>query len=501
MSDHFQVYFYKHPCQATLRVMWMVFIVILAGASSAFLAWGPLNLDGWLVYISGMIGASTAAIVWGSQMRLAISEKRKAARIMGNILVGILLGLILISGGITLLLEFQYGQIPIRNETQEQAFERLWKAMDKSYPYFTQKNVNWQKLHDEYLPLVRLAPDSQSYFALIASMLKELGDSHTMVEDPWFLPSCCFARTEFIEGQAVVTSLTAHGKESGLKVGDILEKVEGETVQEVIREMQFLRGASTRWQQQYWDYSRLLPIPDGGSLQVTVTRADESTADIVLTYNPALAGSEIDSKTISFHLISPTVGYIRVSRFSNRTGENLVADFDHAINTMMQIPGLILDLRGNGGGDSLLSDAIAGRFLDESFIYGTDYYRIPLPMHAFRSSLTMSVPVREPVYHGKLVILMDTGTLSSSEWLIAALVDSGRAITVGRQTGGGSGNPILFAMPDGLVKFSTGKFIRTNGMLIEGVGFTPDYYVDWTVENVISSRDPDIEAAVVILSQ
>ena len=465
------------------------------------LAWGPCNLDGWLVIAAGVFGAALGGWAWGWQARLAICGKNRSAKRFWNALLGFALTVLIIAGAVVLIMEIQFGQIPLPNDSPEQAFERLWKAMDHAYPYFDEKDVNWQQMYSEYFPLARLAPDSQSYFAIIASMLKELGDSHTMVEDPWFLPSCCFARTEQIEGQAVVTSLSAHAEQSGLLVGDILERVEGKLVTEVIGEMQFLRGASTPWQHAYWDFSRLLPIPDDGSLQITVRRADGSSTDIVLTYDPALTGTASLPPAVSFRYLPGNVGYIRIARFSNRAGENLVGDLDLALNELMDTRGLIIDLRSNGGGDSRLSDAVAGRLIAERFVYGEDHYRVPLPMHAFRTSLTMSISPREPVYQGGIVILIDTGTLSSSEWLLAALVDSGRAVTVGRQTGGGSGNPILFYMPGGVVKFSTGKFTRSNGQLIEGVGFVPDYPVAWRISDVLDGQDPDIEAAMVILAQ
>jgi carboxyl-terminal processing protease len=100
-------------------------------------------------------------------------------------------------------------------------------------------------------------------------------------------------------------------------------------------------------------------------------------------------------------------------------------------------------------------------------------------------------------YDGALVLLIDETNFSTAEQFIVALVDSGRATTVGRLTSGGSGNPITFRLPgDGLVRFSTGVFYRNDGRLIEGRGIGPDLPVAWSVDDLRADRDPDLDAAL-----
>ena len=51
----------------------------------------------------------------------------------------------------------------------------------------------------------------------------------------------------------------------------------------------------------------------------------------------------------------------------------------------------------------------------------------------------------------------DVGCFSTAEYFIVALVDAGRATTVGRTTGGGSGNPLPFTLIGGAqVRFYPG---------------------------------------------
>jgi C-terminal processing protease CtpA/Prc len=95
-----------------------------------------------------------------------------------------------------------------------------------------------------------------------------------------------------------------------------------------------------------------------------------------------------------------------------------------------------------------------------------------------------------------MVAIIETQNLSSTEQFLTSLVDSGRVQTVGRRTGGGSGNPARFRLPGNRsARFSTADFRRNDGTPIEGVGFVPDVEVTWTVQDLRQERDPDLEAA------
>ena len=173
-----------------------------------------------------------------------------------------------------------------------------------------------------------------------------------------------------------------------------------------------------------------------------------------------------------------------------------MAEFDAALDALMDAPGIILDLRGNGGGSTFISDRIAGRFLDRPFTYGRDEFRARLPQRGWRDHFDYRVTPRGPTYTGLLVLLIDEYNFSTVEQFIVALADSGRATTVGRPTAGGSGNPLTFRLPGGgMVRFSAAAFRRNNGARIEGAGIAPDVRVAWTVADFPAGRDPDLEAA------
>ena len=193
-------------------------------------------------------------------------------------------------------------------------------------------------------------------------------------------------------------------------------------------------------------------------------------------------------------------GLIRISTFSRDSGHDLVAEFDTALGTLMDAPGLIIDLRGKGVGGTALAERMAGRFLSEAFVYGREHYRGRLPQRGWQLHLDYRVTPRAPVYPGPLVLLGDELTMSTAEQFLVALVDSGRALLVGRRTAGSSGNPVKFRLPgEGVARFSTGDFRRVDGTSIEGVGLVPHVPVVYTVEDFRTGHDPDLEAAQELL--
>jgi C-terminal processing protease CtpA/Prc len=205
----------------------------------------------------------------------------------------------------------------------------------------------------------------------------------------------------------------------------------------------------------------------------------------------------MEPPVVTWEKMENNIGLIHVSRLWNRQGEDLIDQFDTALGALMDTDGLVLDLRGNGGGNSIFADQIAGRFITEPFVYGYEEYPVRLYTRGFRKTTSYQVQPRGEIYQGALVVLTDEYVMSSAEWLVGALKDSGRAITVGRTTSGSTGNPIRFYLPGGgWVRYSTAAFYRPNGTLVEGIGYVPDIPLHWTVEEYLSGNDPDLQAAL-----
>jgi C-terminal processing protease CtpA/Prc len=330
-----------------------------------------------------------------------------------------------------------------------------------------------------------------------------LNDGHTQLRTPRPQPLYDFGRTAYIEEHVVITGLDDVAKEAGLTVGDVVTALNEQPVDEYIAAMDpRLRLGSTARNQRSSALSHLLTLyAPATELTVTVETAAGEIESVRLPLPEAPPDFDPSAPLITGERLPSGVGLIEMGPFfSNVPGHDMVAEFDAALNELADAPGLILDLRRNGGGNSALAAEMAGRLLDEPFTYGREFYRQRLPTRAWWLWSERMVTPRPPIYTGPVVVLIDTYNVSTAEEFIVALVDSGRAQTVGRRTGGSTGNPLVFQLPgDATAQFSTGDLRRQNGMRIEGVGIEPDLPVAWTLEDVRRGRDPDVTAAVELL--
>ncbi len=156
---------------------------------------------------------------------------------------------------------------------------------------------------------------------------------------------------------------------------------------------------------------------------------------------------------------------------TSRDVQRLLADLQAA-----SVDGIIVDLRGNGGG--FLSEAInlTGLFIKDGPV---------VQVRDVRGRVTEQTD-RDPriYYDGPLAVLVDRLSASASEIFAAAIQDYGRGIVVGSTTfGKGTVQSIVTLdrmLPEsreelGQVKLTIAKFYRVNGSSTQHVGVTPDF--------------------------
>ena len=101
---------------------------------------------------------------------------------------------------------------------------------------------------------------------------------------------------------------------------------------------------------------------------------------------------------------------------------------------------LLIDVRGNGGGDEPLAGEFAGCFIDRPIVYAKDSIRRDGQFtEAFERSLK---PNRaRPKYRGRVAVLAGAGTVSSCESFVMMMKQAPGCTIVGEHTAGASGNP------------------------------------------------------------
>ncbi len=204
-------------------------------------------------------------------------------------------------------------------------------------------------------------------------------------------------------------------------IGDILEKLDPFAVylteEEVVEENKKLFSSNLNSRNQLISVLSLHEISEA---KVTQKKSE----DILLSLITSRDGNGGESHGISYK-INESVGYIRVNNFVQST----TFEIEMALYGLGDIGCLILDLRGNSGGLFTQGVATAGLFLPYgaliSYIEGRKMVR------------SEQRNIHNGVYqNGKIVILVDEMTASTSELLAGALQDWDRALVIGRNTYG-----------------------------------------------------------------
>src|SRR5580698_11154712 len=128
---------------------------------------------------------------------------------------------------------------------REQVFEKVWKDVDEHYydPEFG--GVNWQGIHQRYLPLVGTAKDDRDFYSILDRMTAELHDAHTRFSSPeqWenrkkHQGVSIGFRAGYVEGQVVVLDVfpDSNAAQAGIEPGMIVTALDGQPIADRLAE-------------------------------------------------------------------------------------------------------------------------------------------------------------------------------------------------------------------------------------------------------------------------
>ncbi len=343
--------------------------------------------------------------------------------------------------------------------------------------FFTLKGIDWEAVKREFRRDVTAVTNDTAHAQMCARLLARLRDGHAalrnvQVKAPdeargrnWTGPRVHL----LVVGEKVfVRYASTEAQRRGLALGREVVAIEGVPAREwLTRRVAALRdhtGYSTEQQALYsachwgladWSGTRItFEVGEGAERkQVMVVRQGGSN---FVPLGPVVPPRPLQAVgRQSYGRTAAGFGYIHLRDVPG----DLPAQLDQMLEGIGEVPGMILDLRANGGGGCDHDDVFA-RFVGA----GQKWRRItgagPRP------------------FAGPLVVIIDAGTRSAGETVASMLKEDGRALVIGETPSAGtSSQKATVPVPSGLFSayFSIASNMRRSngGRGLEGIGVIP----------------------------
>lgn len=183
-------------------------------------------------------------------------------------------------------------------------------------------------------------------------------------------------------------------------------------------------------------------------------------------------------------------GYIQVSALT-ANNQQVQAMTEDIQGRLFATPGILLDLRKNGGGSEPQAAQIARLFADQERIYARSAFRSGPSHDQFVEAPPRRISPTDNSFTGPVACLIGPGAVSSAEGFAMMIKTQPHAKLFGKPTRGASGNPRSVSLPNGVeVYYSRWKSMLPDGTPIEGSGVLPDVEVEH------AEGDPTYEKAV-----
>lgn len=196
---------------------------------------------------------------------------------------------------------------------------------------------------------------------------------------------------------------------------------------------------------------------------------------------------------LEYRKLDDNIGYIYCPSFSNGIGDG---NLDEVLLYLAPCNGLIVDVRGNGGGQLTMAERLAGRFTDETIVVGYMRHKTGPGHNDFSSPEEQKLKPSSGIrWHKKVVVLTNRGVFSAANEFVKYMKCCPNVVVVGDKTGGGAGMPMSSELPNGwAVRFSACPMYDRDMQCTE-FGIEPDYNVQLTDEDFRRGEDTLIEYA------
>jgi len=396
------------------------------------------------------------------------------------------------------------------------SFDTAWVRVRDSYYDATMRGLNWVGLRDSLRPFVEHGNSREDTRHAISTLLSRLGESHFGVlpgdaMDAGAAPTSDRAgdaglELRFVDSALVITRVEAGtpAKTLGIHPGWVVEEIDTLRVLESLRATGKVATSARRFAlvRLTLNLNGRLTGPAGGTVRLVLRDGTNARRELrvplretpgqVIEYG-ALPPMHVRFESQRLTSSAGCVGVIRFNIFMTP----VMPQFEDAMSGMRDCSGVVLDLRGNLGGLGAMIMGMSGHFFATAETLGTMRLReatmryVAMPVRVSRSGQPL-----QP-YEGRVAIVVDEMSASTTEILAAALQRLGRARVFGSPSAGQALPALLTRLPNGdRLMYVIADFSGPGGSRIEGAGVIPDEPTTLSRRALLDGHDEALESAL-----
>lgn len=406
-----------------------------------------------------------------------------------------------------------------------EAFDAMLEKMRTEYAFTEYKGIDWDAMRDEFRPRFVAAEgqkDIKPYLIALRDFTWAIPDGHVKapsVADDFSIAiggGLGIAVRELDDGRVIVNYLLEESPAAmaGIALKAEIVEINGQSISAVISDtIAWSAPFSTEHFKRLQQLRYVTRFPVGTQVEVTFKNPGESVEQTVdleavperqsfsfSSFSTGLTGFE---QPVEYKLLPEGYGYAKIYSFADNDLLSIQL-WERMIRTLnqAQIPGLIIDMRQNGGGAGFLADQMAAYFFNEPLELGNaGRYSEELGDFYFddRTIDRFYLPPDNLRYQGKVAILVGPNCNSACEFFTYDMTLQERSAVVGQYPTAGLGGSVEdFLMPEGQrVRMTIGRAVDMNGEIhIEGKGVAPTVKVPVDEETLFAEGDPILDAAI-----
>jgi carboxyl-terminal processing protease len=394
---------------------------------------------------------------------------------------------------------------------RQQVLDQAWSAVNAKYYDPAFNGVDWQAVRLSFMKGLPASQDGAAFYRYLNRMLASLKDAHTRAFSPQEVvlrkahQKTSIGVSPGFDGLISAVEKGSDAEKAGIRVGMTIAAVDGVRLEERLRSLRievipdgldFTTRAQTALANRLVT-AKLFSGDPGTTVRLDIMGEGAPPSPITLTRR--IVSNEI---AVTSRVLPSGFGYIAFDGFRSKP----LKQVQTALFGLAGTPGLIIDLRNNGGGDFDAMIKLSDWFFDKKVPFGTMVTRDGKPI-SFLGGL-IKIPLKfdaggptTRLFAKPVVILIGARSASASEFFSAGMRENGRAKLVGTLSCGcTNGVAGTTKLPDGGA-LNIGNFgSRTPlGKIIEGNGLEPDIVVELTISDLKTGADPALIAAETLL--